>query len=51
MREVEEKIPMDLKVKENKRKVFLVSLEHAGGRFNVTEEALRMGTLQGSDSS
>lgn len=35
MREVgENKVPVDFKVKENKREVFLVSLEHAGGRFN-----------------
>lgn len=52
MRGVEEnKVPMDLKVKENKIKVFLVSLKHAGGRFNNTEEALKMGILQSSDSN
>lgn len=35
MREVgENKVPVDLKVKKNKRKVFLLPLEHAGGRFN-----------------
>lgn len=47
----ENKVPRDPKVKENKRKAFLVSLKHAGGRFNKTEEALRMGILQSSDIS